>query len=388
MGMDITYAFTDERFRRVVLDRFCNQRGFIQESDVCEVEILQLSNHNISNLDGIEYFRGLQELDCDYNQLTGLDLTQNHKLRTLRCRENQLLTLDLSPNKELQVLDCSFNRLRKLDLSHNSKLVTLECHWNMLSELVTESLERLEELSCSYNALFSLDLEHNKQLQRLDCANNYMLELDITGCPNLIELRCHHNHIKQLDLRSNLVLESVRCFNNHISELDIRHNVQLRELYCSENKLTALDYSANPKLERLQFADNLMFESNHEVQGLGLFQYDGSMSNYQTRLLVRGNELVITAQVSTKTEMEALSSYMEATWKRWDILGEQALRTIAEAHPDEDINALVLADAEFQGDQYFRLGYDAGDTPAGRLYIYAEFDEDFQILDTLIYETY
>ncbi|OMF17672.1 hypothetical protein BK131_06885 [Paenibacillus amylolyticus] len=386
--MDITYVFTDERFRQAVLDRFCDQRDFIQKSDVCEVETLQLSNHNISNLDGIEYFSGLQELDCAYNQLTGLDLTQNHKLRTLRCRENQLLTLDLRSNSELQVLDCSFNRLRKLDLSHNSKLVTLECHWNMLSELVTESLERLEELSCSYNALFSLELEHNKQLQRLDCANNYMLELNVTGCPNLIELRCHHNHIKQLDLRSNLVLESVRCFNNHISELDIRHNVQLRELYCSENKLTALDYSANPKLERLQFADNLMFESNHEVQGMGIFQYDGSMSNYQTRLLVRGNELVITAQVSTKTEMEALSPYMEATWKRWDMLGEQALRTIAEAHPDEDINELVLADAEFQGDQYFRLGYDAGDTPAGRLYIYAEFDEDFQMLDTLIYETY
>ena len=73
--MDITYAFTDEHFRQVVLDRFCDQRDFIQESDVCEVEILELSNHNISNLDGIEYFRGLQELDCAYNQLTGLDLS-------------------------------------------------------------------------------------------------------------------------------------------------------------------------------------------------------------------------------------------------------------------------------------------------------------------------
>lgn len=106
------------------------------------------------------------------------------------------------------------------------------------------------------------------------------------------------------------------------------------------------------------------------------------------RLLTQDKELVVTAQVSTKTEMEILSLYMEETWKRWDMLGEQALKTIAEAHPDEDINALILADAEFQGDQYFRLGYDAGDTPAGRLYIYAEFDDEFNMLDTLIYETY
>ncbi|WP_339242175.1 leucine-rich repeat domain-containing protein [Paenibacillus sp. FSL R5-0517] len=386
--MDITYAFTDERFRQVVLDRFCNERGFIQESDVREVETLQLSNHDISNLDGIEYFKGLQELDCAYNQLTGLDLAQNHMLRTLRCRENQLLTLDLHSNSELQVLDCSFNRLRQLDLSHNSKLVTLECHWNMLSELALERLEQLEELSCSYNALFTLELEHNIHLRRLDCANNYMLDLDVSGCPNLLELRCNHNHIKQLDLTLNLALESIRCFNNHISKLDLRHNVQLRELYCSENKLTELDYSVNPKLERLQYADNLIFESNHEVQGMGVFQYDASMSNYQMRLHIQDKELVVTAQVSTKAEMEELSPYMEATWDRWDMLQEQALKTIAEAHPDEDISELVLADAEFQGDRYLRLGYDAGDTPAGRLYIYAEFDDEFHMLDTLIYETY
>ncbi|WKL01534.1 hypothetical protein Q0F98_34010 [Paenibacillus amylolyticus] len=129
----------------------------------------------------------------------------------------------------------------------------------------------------------------------------------------MIELRCNHNHIKQLDFRSNMVLESVRCFNNHISKLDIRHNVQLRELYCSENKLTKLDYSANPKLERLQYADNLIFESNHEVPGMGVFQYDVSMSNYQMRLLIQDKELVFTAQVSTKTEMVTLSPYMEET---------------------------------------------------------------------------
>ncbi|WFR61509.1 hypothetical protein P9222_24255 [Paenibacillus amylolyticus] len=156
--MDITYAFTDDCFRQVVLDRYCDQRGFIQESDVYEIETLQLSNHNISNLDGIEYFRGLHELDCAYNQLTDLDLTHNHKLSTLRCRENQLLTLDLTSNLELRVLDCSFNRLRQLDLSHNSMLVTVECHWNMLSKLDLERLEHLEELSCSYNALSLLSL--------------------------------------------------------------------------------------------------------------------------------------------------------------------------------------------------------------------------------------
>jgi hypothetical protein len=139
LDMDITYAFTDECFRQVVLDRFCDQRDFIQESDVREVETLQLSNHNISNLDGIEYFRGLQELDCAYNQLIGLDLAKKHKLSTLRCRENQLLTLDLSSNSEMQVLDCSFNRLRTLDISHNPKLVTVSLEYVVGAGLCRQS---------------------------------------------------------------------------------------------------------------------------------------------------------------------------------------------------------------------------------------------------------
>ena len=59
---------------------------------------------------------------------------------------------------------------------------------------------------------------------------------------------------------------------------------------------------------------------------------------------------------------------------------------IAKAHPDEDVSELVLADVEFQDCEVFRLGYDAGDTPAGRMYIYSEFDENFQLSEQLIYE--
>lgn len=86
--------------------------------------------------------------------------------------------------------------------------------------------------------------------------------------------------------------------------------------------------------------------------------------------------------------MEELTPYMEEAWRRWQSLAEQALVFIAEAHPDEDISELVLADVEFQDCEVFRLGYDAGDTPAGRMYIYAEFDENLQLSEQLIYEMY
>jgi hypothetical protein len=47
-----------------------------------------------------------------------------------------------------------------------------------------------------------------------------------------------------------------------------------------------------------------------------------------------------------------------------------------------------LADVEFQDFEVFRLGYGAGDTPEGRMYIYAEFDEKLQLSEQLIYEMY
>ncbi|MEW4428745.1 leucine-rich repeat domain-containing protein [Paenibacillus pabuli] len=387
--MDITHAFTDERFRQYVLDHFCNQRDSIQESDIQEVTSLQLTSQDVRSLSGIEYFRDLEELDCSYNQITYVDLGRNNKLRILHCKENQILSLDLSSNTELERMDCSFNRLRQLDVSHNPKLIHLECHWNMLSQLDLDKQVELEELGCSYNALFSLELHHNTLLKQLNCASNYLTSVDLTNCRALIELRCHDNHIKELDLRSNPKLESVRCFNNHISKLDIQHNTQLRELYCSENKLTELDRSHNSKLEKLHTVDNLMTEFAHAVQGMGVFQYNGSFSNYQLNLPIQGGgELVVTAQVSTKAEMEELTPYMEEAWRRWQSLAEQALVFIAEAHPDEDVSELVLADVEFQDCEVFRLGYDAGDTPAGRMYIYAEFDENLQLSEQLIYEMY
>ncbi|MGO4528298.1 leucine-rich repeat domain-containing protein [Paenibacillus sp. 2TAF8] len=387
-GMDITNAFTDEHFRQYILANYCEQRDYIRVQDVSEVEILELPKVGMKNLQGIEYFTELKLLDCSYNALISLSVEQNQKLKTLICRENQLLDLQLHFNTELETLDCSFNRLRQLELSHNHKLASIECHWNMLLELKVDHLKQLQKLACSYNSLFSLDVASNDQLMYLDCASNDLIDLDITGCPILTELRCHHNHLKNLNLRSNRRLESVRCFHNHIRELSLSHNTELVELYCSENKLTSLDVSHNSKLERIQYGDNLIVEPDHEVPGMGTFQYDNETTVYYLNMQEEGRELRVTAQISTKAGMDTLSAFFIAAWEQWDVLRERALNIIGEAHPDEDISTLVLADAEFQADGSLKLGFDVGETPAGQLYIYIEFDSSLQITNELIYETY
>ncbi|MFC9708384.1 hypothetical protein ACFTRD_09485 [Paenibacillus sp. NPDC056933] len=170
--------------------------------------------------------------------------------------------------------------------------------------------------------------------------------------------------------------------------MDLSQNEQLQELYCSENKLTELDAALHSKLESLQYGDNLIAEPDFSVQGVGVFQYDASQTKYNATLKYKGQNLVVTTDASTHVAMNQLAPMIEEAWNQFDELCERTLRLIGEAHPDEDVNELLLADVAFQEGGCFQMGYDAGDTPAGRLCLYASFDNTFEISENLIYETY
>lgn len=74
----------------------------------------------------------------------------------------------------------------------------------------------------------------------------------------------------------------------------------------------------------------------------------------------------------------------------WTTIADRwgAFEHIAQLHPDEDVDELILAEVAFEENGNFRLGFDAGDTPAGQLYLFAEFDEVFHLSEQLVYETY
>ncbi|SFE68797.1 hypothetical protein SAMN04487969_105126 [Paenibacillus algorifonticola] len=386
--MNITEDFRDERFKTYILENYCENREWIQTSDVEQIVSLQLASQKYSSLKGIEHFTSLEELDCSYNNLMELDISRNINLRKLNCNKNEIHALNLTSNRKLEVLDCGFNRIRKLDISRNAMLVKLDCYWNILSELQVDHNPNLEELSCGYNALFNIDLDQNARLSRLDCGNNYLISLNVKECPSLLEIRCNNNHLTELDVSLNPALQSLRCFNNHIKGLDISHNVLLAELYCSENKISKLDTSRNPKLARLDYSNNLIAEPDHTIKGVGTFVYDVSLSSYSATLSYKEKELAISVAVATKAGMKRLSPTIKKAWEHFDQLCDSALALIASMHPDEDASELILSGLEFAGDRTFRLGYDAGDSPAGQLYIYAPFNHKLEMDSELIYEVY
>ena len=86
-----------------------------------------------------------------------------------------------------------------------------------------------------------------------------------------------------------------------------------------------------------------------------------------------------------------LDDFMQRLFRELEKLDYNAHNVIQAVHPDEDASKLNLADIMFDKSGCygeFALGYDMGESPAGRLYILVKFDEKFQADKELIYETY
>ena len=131
-----------------------------------------------------------------------------------------------------------------------SKLTSLECDYNSISGLDLSHNQALEYLSCGSNNLSTLDLSSNTALTRLDCNSNSLSGLDLSNNTALTDLYCYNNSLGELDLSNNTALIRLSCFINNLSELDLSNNIALASLYCYGNRMTALDIRNNVNLGR------------------------------------------------------------------------------------------------------------------------------------------
>ena len=139
---------TDNNFLNALIEQGVDTDGDGQISHAeAEVVIsLDVGSDSISDMTGIEKFISLETLECDGNQFTTLDVSNNTALTWLECEGNQLTTLDVSNNTALRTLGCAYNQLATLDISNNTALFRLYCGRNQLT---------------------TLDVSHNIDLERL-----------------------------------------------------------------------------------------------------------------------------------------------------------------------------------------------------------------------------
>ncbi len=209
--------FPDENFRNyLLLEHAVGKDGVLTPKERNQIKLLAPINRDISSLQGIEYFPNLENLYCEKNKLTSLDVSMLTKLELLSCYQNQLTTLDVSKNPALRELQCYKNQLTTLDVSQNPALKIFRCDGNQLMSLDLSKNTALEEIACNDNQLTSLVFSQNTALKYIFCYNNQLTSLDVSHNSELQYLYCHDNKLMSLDLSKNTALTTVYCYYNQI----------------------------------------------------------------------------------------------------------------------------------------------------------------------------
>lgn len=219
--------FPDDVFRKYVSENIdgntdTDKDGVLSEEEIAAVTEIDVyangSDVKVSSLEGIEYFDKLEMLNCCFNNLSELDVTDNVMLTRLYCSDNYLINIDLSYNTKLSELNCDSNPLEKLDLTYN---------------------KQLESLSCTYTTLTELNLSNNPSLTYVECDNSDLKTLKLNGASALIALYCGFNELEELDISQNENLTFLSCNKNNLKNLYL--NEKIGSLECSGNEIESLN---------------------------------------------------------------------------------------------------------------------------------------------------
>ncbi len=219
-----------------------NGDGEIDQIEAMDLQGLSISDKNISDLTGINFFTNLQSIHCSNNKLTNLDISKLSKLTNLSCRFNELTTLDVDSLPLLEVLDCSNNQLTTLNLANNHNLYNLQCNYNQISILDIQHLSKLRFLGCRNNQITVLDVSQLYQLEDITCNYNKITKLDLSNLTKIDDIYCDNNQINILDLRRSSNLFYLSCFNNPITSLFLKNNTDIPTYYNIFNSVPHLKY--------------------------------------------------------------------------------------------------------------------------------------------------
>lgn len=277
--------FPDENFRDYVAGEWDkNQDKYFSPNEIANAKWISCDNKEISNLKGIEFFTNIWLLECYYNNLTTIDLSNNKKLSYINCHHNQLKELDVSGLPLLKTFYCGHNALPSIDVSKN---------------------EKLEDFDCQDNHLDTLDVSQNKELVKLSCGDNNLTELDVSENKKLKELWFYRDNLSNLDLGNQIELEVLSCVGNPLSVLDVSANTKLKVLNVSNTNLTSLDATNNTALATFNGKD---CSYNIAVEGDGKFDlttlpghFDASKATATGGGTINKNENILTVDPNSKT---------------------------------------------------------------------------------------
>ena len=305
-SLDCHYGYThvpDDNFEQALIDLGYDTApldDYVLTANIENVTSLNIPNKSIADLIGIEDFSSLENLYCQNNALTSLDVSSNLALRKLNCGNNQIVSLDVSQNSHLYYLHCDNNGLTSLNAKNgnntnftqfyatgNPNLTCIEVDspaWSQVNWLYIDAASNFS-VDCGVTQTYVPDDNFEQKLIDLgyDTAplDNYVptanintitaLDVedtsiaDLTGIEDFIaleHLNCINNLLTTLDLSSNAALNNLECDTNQLTYLYLDNNPQLANLYSSNNQLIELDLSNNTALTSVQVNNNNLLSLN------------------------------------------------------------------------------------------------------------------------------
>jgi len=117
-----TTAIPDANFEQalITLGLDASLDGVVLTANIDTVTGLDVQQKNISDLTGIEDFTALIYFECNNNQITSLDVSQNTSLIVLNCFDNLLTSLNVTQNNNLAILQCNDNQLVCLNMKNGN----------------------------------------------------------------------------------------------------------------------------------------------------------------------------------------------------------------------------------------------------------------------------
>ncbi|WP_431135594.1 DUF7619 domain-containing protein [Psychroserpens mesophilus] len=237
---------------------------------------LSVANKSIVNLEGIQSFINIEELNASFNSLGQIDLSQNTNLIYLNVGFNQLVDLDLSQNNNLEILIIRANWLGDIDLSQNINLKEFTTGYNAFETVDVSNNINLELLTIVDTPQFThIDLSNNINLGRVFFGDTQLSSLDVSNNPDLTLIQVINCPITNLDISQNPLIDRLLLNGSSIQNINTSNNPELQYLHLNETPITTIDFSQNPLMLSFKAYEcpNLQFINARNGQNSSMSQF-------------------------------------------------------------------------------------------------------------------
>ncbi len=268
------------------LDTTCS--SILTEDSLALNDITMPQHASVTNLHGLQYFKGLKDLRIYHLSIRTLaklpDLIEN----LIVDHNDSLSTLTNFPANMIY-LYAEYNSLVSLPPFHGASnqgfwgpCIVSHNKLTSLPALPNPTVLNLGVLDCSYNNLTSLPFDSGTIVQYLYAHHNQLTSISYVPGVDIADIS--YNQLTSLPLNSGGGGSFFYCNNNNITSLDLS-NYSYGEIYCQNNQLsviskfgtfynypTKLDCSNNPltSLPTLPYWIHELYIQNTQISSLSL----------------------------------------------------------------------------------------------------------------------